>query len=110
MTSVGDSRAPLLQRGKRAGFLGKKGYLLAMECYGVSKNGFPNVFLPFLVVNSEKITRNLGVFVRKKTTWLSERPLSLGQSMDRIVEFFESRIRLAQWRARVLLLGLPVML
>ena len=109
MTSVGDSRAPLLQRGKRAGFLGKKGYLLATECYGVSKNGVPNVFLPLLMVNSGKITRNLGVFVLF-LPWLSERPLSLGQSMDRIVEFFESRIRLAQWRARVLLLGLTVML
>lgn len=61
------------------------------------------------MVNSGKITRNLGVFVLF-LPWLSERPLSLGQSMDRIVEFFESRIRLAQWRARVLLLGLPVML
>lgn len=44
-------------------FLGEEKVICLLWIVMVFLKWFPNVFLPFLVVNSGKITRNLGVFV-----------------------------------------------
>lgn len=101
---LGDSQQ-VLQTPKGVSW-GRKGYLLAMDCYGVSKmvsKCISSVSCGKFWKDHTKLGRFCPIFTM--SFWIG--PCRWGNPW---IESSNFRIRLAQWRARVLLLGLPVML